>query len=101
MSNATDAVRENMRTRRKRRGMTCAQMGAALSEHGAPWDRFTVAAFERGTRQNITVRELCAAAGVLGCSAEDLLTAPGDCRRCHAQPPFGFTCNTCGRIGEL
>lgn len=27
-------------------------------------------------------------------------SAPDDCRRCHGEPPFGFTCNTCGKIGE-
>jgi len=54
----------------------------------------------RRTRQ-ITVDELVVLADVFGCPVEDLLfPRRADCRRCHGEPPFGFTCNTCGAIGE-
>jgi transcriptional regulator with XRE-family HTH domain len=57
-------IAERVKELRKERRLTAADLGAALTEQGVPWDRFTVAALEGGKRKNVTIDELLALAKV-------------------------------------
>jgi transcriptional regulator with XRE-family HTH domain len=89
-----------MRTIRKARGWTAAQLGDALTKRGIRWDRFTVASLENGKRQSISVKELFVLAQVLGIDPWTL-TADPRCAACDDVPPRGFTCDECGTRGEV
>lgn len=80
--NPVDTIRVRVKQLRARRGWTAAELGAALTEHGPKWDRFTVANLENGKRQNVTVNELLALALVLDVAPTNLLV-PLDDRPCQ------------------
>lgn len=70
MSNETkqtllDSIANYVRTARKQKGWTAADLGHLLSEVGVKWDRFAVAKLENGKRQNLTITEVVALARVL------------------------------------
>jgi len=106
-SPVSDFVGDRVRQLRKSHGWNMEELADRCVRAGRP--ELTANALwllEGGRRKDdertrqVTVDELVALAGAFGRSTEDLLFAPDDCRRCHGEPPYGFTCNTCGKIGE-
>jgi transcriptional regulator with XRE-family HTH domain len=53
-----------------------AKLAARLNEYGVPWNRNTVAKFETGRRESVTVHELLALALALGTTPLALMTDP-------------------------
>lgn len=66
-------IARQIKSLRKRKGWTAAQLGEALAKHGVPWDRFIVANLESGRRQTVSVTELLALALVLDVAPVNLL----------------------------
>src|SRR5690606_40846008 len=58
-------VAQQVRTARRRRGWTAAELGAAMTRVGVQWDRFAVTKLENGKRKTLTLTELAALARVL------------------------------------
>lgn len=70
------AISRRVSELRARKRLTAKELGDRLTGMGVPWDRFTVAALEKGKRQNVTVVELLALARALDVSPLHLLMEP-------------------------
>lgn len=93
-------VRRNIKRLREGRSMTYVALSAKLGAENCSIPVLGLRRIERGDRR-VEVGELVAFAHVFGCAVDYLLFGPDtNCRRCHGKPPFGFTCNTCGEVGE-
>lgn len=87
---------------RKHHGLTQAHVAEAVSARlpKSGWQhRQAVHLAEKGGRA-FTAAELVAIADVLGRTAGDLFHFEiPRCAQCADEPPSGFTCNECGKIG--
>jgi hypothetical protein len=77
------------------RGMTKTQLSAALAEKGRPLTIDVVTKLESG-RRRVDVDDFVALSLVLSISMDEL-TGVAPCSACRNMPPFGFTCNRCGK----
>lgn len=84
-----------VKDQRTARGLSGAELARQLVKRGIPWNRTSVVKLETGRRCTLTVDELVGLASVLGALPEHMLKV--DCANCGAEPPTGYTCNTCGR----
>lgn len=62
----TRSLAARVKTVRKRRSWSAAQLAEQMTAHGFPWDRFTVQNLENGRRKSVTLDEVGALARVLG-----------------------------------
>jgi transcriptional regulator with XRE-family HTH domain len=69
----SQAVARHVRGLRKRRGLTAAQLADQMRAAGVPWQRSTVAKFENGLRQTVSIDEVVTLAQVLDVTIGDLL----------------------------
>jgi transcriptional regulator with XRE-family HTH domain len=91
----THVAINRIRTIRKQKGITAAELAEGMSRSGYRIDRTLIASAEVGRRQEISVDWLMAAAEVLGVPPISLLGKPS-CEQCHDAPPPGFACTKCG-----
>lgn len=63
---ATATIAANMRTLRRARGLTGAQVAEAMRERGIPWQQGVVTKLETGRRENVSAAELLALADIFG-----------------------------------
>jgi transcriptional regulator with XRE-family HTH domain len=75
MRTHSDAVARQMRTLRRARGWTAAQLAARMTAAGVPWRREMVANLENGRRAHVSVDEWLMLGQVFGVSP--LLLLPG------------------------
>jgi transcriptional regulator with XRE-family HTH domain len=73
----SQAIARHLRALRKRQGMTAAQLAAAMTAAGIPWERSTVAKLENGHRQAVTIDEAVALVLVLDVTMAELLGVTG------------------------
>lgn len=92
---ATQFAVNRIRTIRKQRGMTAAELAEGMTRAGYRVDRTWITKAENGGRQEISVDWLMAAAEVLDVPAVSLLGKPC-CEQCNDAPPPGFACTKCG-----
>lgn len=85
----------NIRTIRKKRGISSEALAKAMTQAGYRVDRTLISQVENGHRQQISVDWLMAAATALAVPAAALLSQP-NCTACFDAPPPGFACRTCG-----
>ena len=82
---------------RRARKVSAQELANRMTAAGYPIKRSVIANLESGRREEISVDHLAAAALALGHSASAILRrATSPCPTCKAEPPAGFTCNTCG-----
>lgn len=86
-----------IRTVRKQRGVTAAELAEGMTRAGYRIDRTLITSAEVGRRQEISVDWLMAAAEVLDVPPVSLLGKPS-CEQCHDAPPAGFACTACGAV---
>jgi transcriptional regulator with XRE-family HTH domain len=92
----SEAVIDRVRTMRRVRGMTAQELADRMDSFGYFTSRTGIARAESGTRREIGVDWLYAAARALGVEPTTLLMGPG-CRSCYDAPPLGYTCKHCGK----
>lgn len=95
-----EQVVANLVSRRKRLGMSQADIAEKMTALGCPsiYPQ-TIGRIELGLRK-VSVNDLAALAGVLGFAPGDLLGPLPPCPTCQDAPPAGFTCQGCGTKGE-
>lgn len=76
-STPSEAIGRHLKALRKDKGMTAAELAAAMSAAGIPWERGTVAKLETGRRQSVTIDEAVALVLVLDVTMAELLGATG------------------------
>lgn len=74
--NAHQTIRERLKTLRKRRGWTAAQLAEEMSKNGIPWNRAIVANIEHGRRSYVTVEEALLLAYLLEVAPIHLIIDP-------------------------
>lgn len=87
---------QRIRDLRKRWDMTAAELAERMTKVGYRAERTQVAHAERGTRREISVDWLVAAAAVFNVEPASLLEPLPACRVCHGAPLPGFACIECG-----
>jgi transcriptional regulator with XRE-family HTH domain len=76
-STPSEAIGQHLKALRKRQGMTAAELAAAMTAAGIPWERSTVTKLETGRRQAVTIDEAVALVLVLDVTMAELLGATG------------------------
>lgn len=94
-----EQVVANLVSRRKRLGMSQADVAGKMAALGERYHPQTVHRIEHGERK-VTVNDLVAFASLWGVAPADLLSPPPPCPTCQDSPPAGFTCQGCGANGE-
>lgn len=88
---------ENLRRIRKQQKLSYAELSRRLREAGHPIGDTGLLKIEKGERR-VDVDDLVGLAEALGMDPSVLLgSAP--CETCYGEPPWGFTCGTCGEQG--
>ena len=92
--------------RRRRRGITQADLARLVTEAGQQVSEAVIHSVENGYTggkasqrpRDVSVDLLMALARAFDCSPIDLLAEP--CPICEGWPPPGFTCNDCGTVNK-
>ena len=95
---------ESMRTIRRARGWSQADLAARVSEHSVSLDRQVFSFMEirlspsSAHARKLRLDEAFAIAAALGVTVQQMVD--GDyCKACYGMPAEGFTCNHCGAGG--
>lgn len=93
---ASAAVMARIRKLRELRSLTQKELAQRITAAGYPVGRVALAQSEVGSRKEIPIDFVLAAAAAFDVPIETLLHDP-DCPQCSDAPPDGFSCLVCGK----
>lgn len=100
-SERTERFVRNMRTLRERKGWSTQRLAHELEAVGCATSRATLTNLENHRRSDITLDEAFALTRVLETTMAWLCDYDGpSCTRCLDNPPEGFSCLSCGAVGD-